>query len=235
MHNPGEYNIRQGIGGISNRKGGMTYMKIRTVLSVFAAVAVAAFMAGCGSSSSGGGGGDEGSMTQNEALYLVGSLQSAAEYAQSTGNYTPTASVGADALKTVQCTTTPPISCTFNVPIDAGINCTAGGRIQVLGSITGSMTDGTGMLQIGATETISDWQCVTGFIVNGDPYISLTGTFSFMNYALSTQHQLTLTGGWKWGTTAAESCQLHLVIDIDDSGAGSITGDVCGYEVNVST
>ena len=34
---------------------------------------------------------------------------------------------------------------------------------------------------ISATETISDWMCLPPLVINGDPYISLTGTFSFMN------------------------------------------------------
>ena len=72
-----------------------------------------------------------------------------------------------------------------------------------------------------------DWICEFEFS-------SLTGTFSFLNGVPSTQQSMSISGGFKWGTTAAESCQISMAIAFYTDGSGTITGSVCGYAVNAS-
>jgi hypothetical protein len=210
-------------------------MKILQGMGAVAAIVIAMCLAGCGSTGSSGGSADVGGMTENEALALSDQISDVAINAMNSIN--PNASVNqdveADVTKSVQCSEDGS-TCTYNIPIDFRQNCTAGGRIEVLGSLTGSTSNGSGLLQIGATETISDWECITGFIVNGDPYISLSGTFSFLNGVPSTQQSMTISGGFKWGTTTEESCQISLSINFGTDGSGTITGSVCGYTVDAS-
>ena len=204
-------------------------MKIKKIMGAVAAIAIATCLAGCGSSSSSGGSDGDG-LSENQAIALSEQISGVAMNAMN--NMDPNASVN-QAAKTVQCNPDTG-TCTYNIPLSYSQNCTAGGRIGITGSITGTTSDGSGFLQISAQETITDWQCITGYIVNGDPYISLSGTFSFLGGAPATQQSMTITGGFKWGTTAAESCQISLSINFGSGGGGSITGSVCGYTVNTS-
>ncbi len=211
-------------------------MKIFRGLGCFATVFALVLLSGCG----GSGGGDDDSfdgegLSEDQAVAFSEQLAGVATGAMNSGDYAamemsaPSDTI--EGLKSVQCNEDGS-SCTFNVPIDYGIDCTAGGRIAVTGSLTGGITNGSGILQIGATETITDWQCIGGYIINGDPYISMTGTFSFMNYAPSTQQSMRITGGFKWGTSAEESCQIYLSIDFDTGGGGNMVGTVCGYSID---
>lgn len=113
--------------------------------------------------------------------------------------------------------------------------CTAGGQITVNASLSGSLSDdtGTGVISASATETITDWACVSGKIMNGDPYISAVGTFSFMNWQPSTQQSVSISGGVKWGALATESCQISLTINLPTatSSTSSVSGTVCGNYV----
>lgn len=121
-----------------------------------------------------------------------------------------------------------------NVSTSYTLNCTAGGHITVNGSGSGSFNDsGTGMVSVSATETISDWACVSGKIINGDPYVSAVGTFSFINGQPATQQTVSVTGGFKWGLTALESCQIYLTFNFPTatSGTSSVSGTVCGNTV----
>lgn len=208
-------------------------MRIMRVFGVVAAVAVMATWAGCGGSSSSGGGGD--GLTENQAIALSEQISGVAVNAMNSSyaNASANADLGAAAMKGVVCNEA---GCTINIPIDYGQNCTAGGRIAVTGSITGSTSsNGTGVINMQATETITDWQCITGYIINGDPYISLVGTFSFINAAPATRQDMTISGGFKWGTTAEESCQISLSINFGNDGSATISGTVCGYPVSAST
>lgn len=203
-------------------------MKVTKILGIVAAIAITATWAGCGGSSSSGGGGD--GLSENQAIALSEQISGVAVNAMN--NMDVNASVG-EASKSVQCNPDTG-TCTYNIPLSWRQNCTAGGAIEISGSITGTTTDGSGFLQIGATETITDWQCITGYIINGDPYISLSGTFTFMGGVPSTQQSMTITGGFKWGTTAAESCQIYISINFNSGGGGTMSGTVCGYSVSAN-
>jgi hypothetical protein len=135
-------------------------------------------------------------------------------------------------LFTVSCTQT---SCVINQPIAATRSCTAGGTIAVTGNISGSISNtGTGLIQISATETITDWMCLPPLVVNGDPYISLVGTFSFLNGFPATQQHVGISGGIKWTGDGAGSCQIQLDTNFNGNGSGHTTGVVCGHAVDVT-
>jgi hypothetical protein len=123
----------------------------------------------------------------------------------------------------------------INIPISSTLNCNSGGRMQATGTISGSISDtGTGVISFNITQTVSDWSCESPLIINGDPYISLTGTFSFLNGQPSTTQHVGVNGGIKWGTSSVQSCQVHLDTNINSSGTGRTTGSVCGHSVDVT-
>jgi len=135
-------------------------------------------------------------------------------------------------LYAVSCTAT---SCVINQALAATRTCTSGGSMKVTGNINGTINNtGSGIIQISATETITDWSCQTPLIINGDPYISLTGTFSFLNGAPATQQHIGIHGGIKLGTSAAQSCQVSLDTNFNRDGTGHTTGSVCGNSVDVT-
>ena len=206
-------------------------MKIIRITGAVAVIAFAAFWVGCGGSTSSSSS-DGSDMSEPEATAMAEQISQAAITAMLNMDVNASEGSGAeaDASKTVQCNPDTG-TCTINIPISYRLNCSAGGRMEVSGDITGTTSDGSGILQIGLVETITDWQCITGFIVNGDPYISLTGTFTFLNNAPATQQSMTISGGFKWGTAAAESCQISLAINFGTDGSGTISGSVCGYSV----
>jgi hypothetical protein len=122
-----------------------------------------------------------------------------------------------------------------NVSVAQRTNCTAGGYINVTGGMTGSISDtGTGVLLMQITETINDWQCIGGFTVNGDPYLTATGTFSFLSGALSSAATMSLSGGFKWTGNGSGSCQIALTTLINNNGTGHTSGQVCGQQVDVT-
>ena len=122
-----------------------------------------------------------------------------------------------------------------NVQVSQRTNCAAGGYINVIGSMTGSISDtGTGALLFGVTETIHDWQCYGGFVFNGDPYLSAAGTFSFLSGVLSSPASISMGGGFKWTGNGGGSCTLQLTTLVYANGNGHTSGQVCGRQVDVS-
>lgn len=120
----------------------------------------------------------------------------------------------------------------INQQISYTLNCTSGGNMKASGSITGSISDnGTGVILLDIPITISDWSCQTPLIINGDPYISITGTFSFVNGNPGTQQHITISGGFKSET---QSCQISLGTDFNTSGGGHTSGTVCGHSVDIT-
>lgn len=147
-------------------------------------------------------------------------------FANSMDGVAPAPSVATEALGG-------PSPVAINVQVTHRTNCTAGGNIQVLGNMTGSISDtGTGVLLLQVTETISDWRCVGDYVINGDPYVSVSGHMSFLSGQMSSPTIFSLSGGFKWGTASKDSCQMSLSILLRNDGTGSITGTVCGEIVN---
>ncbi|MCK9420565.1 MAG: hypothetical protein M0R70_14430 [Nitrospirae bacterium] len=118
----------------------------------------------------------------------------------------------------------------INQSISYTLTCTSGGNMKASGNITGSISDtGSGIIQLQIPITITDWSCQPPLIINGDPYISITGTFTFLNGAPSTQQHLGIHGGFKSET---QSCQISLDTNFNTTGGGHTTGTVCGHSVD---
>ena len=123
-----------------------------------------------------------------------------------------------------------------NVSVAQRTNCTAGGNINVTGGMTGSLNDqGTGVLLLQLTETISNWQCIGGYVMDGDPYLSAAGTFSFLNGVQSTAASISFGGGFRWsGSAGSGSCQTIMTALFNPDGTGRLSGTMCGYQVNIT-
>lgn len=120
-----------------------------------------------------------------------------------------------------------------NVSLQQRTNCTAGGYIEVRGNMSGNISDqGSGALLLQVTETISDWRCVGNLVINGDPYVSAAGTFTFLNGNMNSPASISIGGGFKWGTGSAQSCQMRLTMLANADGTGRVSGQVCGRSVN---
>ncbi len=110
-------------------------------------------------------------------------------------------------------------------------NCTSGGRASVSGMITGSVTAGNlgpfGTISLQQTDSIVDWACMSGWTVNGDPYVSDTGTINFTgNHQSFSFHQ---SGGWVAVATAGgrTSCQENVAVSWESAtNAGTLSGSV---------
>jgi hypothetical protein len=148
-------------------------------------------------------------------------------------------------------TSAPPVTPTADGPqpvlLNQSVNyryqCSVSGAINVLGNLSGSINDdtGSGVLLIGVTETLTNCRHSTTsggwFEVNGDPYLSLAGTFSFLNWAPATQQTITIGGAIRWAfdTGQSGSCQVQLTILMNSAaGTGTISGTVCGYGISRS-
>lgn len=120
----------------------------------------------------------------------------------------------------------------INQQVAYTLTCTAGGNMKASGSITGSINNtGSGIILIDVPITITDWGCEPPLIINGDPYISITGTFSFLNGAPSTQQHLGIHGGFK---SATQNCQISLDTNFNTTGGGHTSGTVCGHSIDFS-
>lgn len=173
------------------------------------------------------GTGDDG-FSQGEAEAIAEQFGTA--FANGMGSVNPAASAGPAWSPAVAGPALIPI----NVQVQHRTNCTAGGHIEVSGNLTGNIDDtGSGALFLQILETISDWRCVGGRVVNGDPYLSAAGTFTFLGGQQSGTASISFGGGFKWGTTAAESCQLVLTALFRPDHTGRMSGVVCGRSVNV--
>lgn len=142
-----------------------------------------------------------------------------------------TSSMGAPALKANAASgETTQLRAAINQQIAYTLNCSSGGYMKASGNISGSISDqGTGMILMDIPITISNWQCLPPSVINGDPYISITGTFSFLNGYPSTQQHIQISGGFKSSDWA---CQINLGTNFNPSGGGHTSGTVCGYSVD---
>jgi hypothetical protein len=203
------------------------------------------FIAACGGGTSSSAV-DAGAMSANQADAFAKSLSMAAVGSMGSSSFlraegaaegltAPEQQQGLALLNAAGLVSCTPTSCMINQPISARRTCVTGGAINVTGNISGSISNtGSGVILISATETISDWSCLPPLMINGDPYISLTGTFSFLNGVPATQQHVGIHGGVKWGTAAAESCQISLDTNFNRDGTGRTTGTVCSHTIDVS-
>jgi len=125
--------------------------------------------------------------------------------------------------------------CLVNEQVTARTNCTSGGRIEVNGSLTGSISQtGSGVLSLSSTETITDWRCIPPFVINGDPFLSAAGTMPFLNGQLSSAATFDFGGGFKWGRGANETFQINMSVIINPNGSGTVSGVAGPYSINAS-
>lgn len=131
-----------------------------------------------------------------------------------------------------------------NAQVDDNANCALAGYIHVLGAMTGSLdNNGTGVLSMQLTESIvgcamasDDGNTVT---VDGDPYLSAVGTFSYLNGAPSSTQHVHFGGGfsWKFSSGASGSCSvsLDLYLPNNTSSQTTLSGTVCNFQVYASS
>ena len=123
---------------------------------------------------------------------------------------------------TVQCNSSG-TSCTFNDQFNVPYSCQSGGTMGISGDMSGTGTQTMAYLSIQVTETINNWTC-DGPTINGDPYVSLTGTYTYPADSLT----MTLSGGF---TAGGQSCQLNVGVNAGSDGHGDISGVACGYSI----
>ncbi|MEI6456925.1 MAG: hypothetical protein WCO93_11605 [bacterium] len=132
-----------------------------------------------------------------------------------------------------------------NYQADKQVAGPEGGYIHVTGSVTGSITlnDQTGALisgiiQLAFTETINDFAFKSNggtYVMNGDPYISLTGTFTLVPGGLfGTASSMQIGGGVKVnGPNFNRSVNIQLTIIINSNGSGGhVSGTIDGIGVD---
>jgi hypothetical protein len=239
-----------------------TKFKYSLFFVVMAFVTILSFLIGCGG---GGSSPTSSGPTQDQATAIAQQIANAANYGMShmsaelagvqapqnnpascevwSSELAPTQEkpISHDVIIVGESTQLPAVVC-VNVPINISANsrtsCTAGGYITVVGSLTGTASScNMSYLSLQLTESIVNWQCISGWVVNGNPYISLTGTFTFLaGGAPATQQTMTVSGGFAWTGTDAGSCQIYLTTNFNTStGSSTTTGVVCGYPISVST
>ena len=106
-------------------------------------------------------------------------------------------------------------------------NCTSGGRIEVSGTISGNDPVGTTFaVSAQMTATITDWRCISGWIINGDPYLSQSDTVRATGGNVSFDFRD--GGGFKWvpaGGGPGGSCQQNITTSWS-AGSGFSSGIV---------
>jgi hypothetical protein len=124
------------------------------------------------------------------------------------------------------------------------VSCPLFGRTEVSGSISGSFDSETGSGSLWMQWLLTATDCTFSsnagdLVVNGDPYLSLTGTFTFLNGAPATQQTLRLGGALRWDYQNGGSgfCAFNLTINLSTAGSGTTTvsGTVCGRQVNLTS
>ena len=122
----------------------------------------------------------------------------------------------------------------INAQVTARTNCTSGGRIEVNGSLTGNIDqNGSGILLLQVLETITDWRCLPPFVINGDPYLSITGTMPFLNGVMSSPATFNFGGGVKWGPPPGNGWQINMTATVNPNGSGRISGVIGPYSIDV--
>jgi len=117
-------------------------------------------------------------------------------------------------------------SCIFNEQLSYSVSCQTGGTIGVSGDLSGTGTQSTADISLQVDETINKWTC-DGPTINGDPMVTLTGTFDYP----SGPYEMTLSGGF---TAGSQSCQLNVQVNMNADGSGDVSGTICGEPVSGS-
>jgi hypothetical protein len=121
------------------------------------------------------------------------------------------------------------VTISVNQPFSQRINCETGGYHEIVGRISGSVSDtGLSRLQMNATQSINSYACMGGgWIINGDPYVSNTGEVRVTGNQSSMDFGQAL--GWRAtnsNTGASFSCTHNIRITWDSVNDGRIQGSV---------
>jgi hypothetical protein len=101
------------------------------------------------------------------------------------------------------------LSTRITVSTNSRWTCNAGGYINTTMTIRAVVTTKNASANVSGSghQTISNWGCIKGWIVNGDPYIS--HTISSSTFAGTFRTSAYMSGGWKATSPnkAKQSCQ----------------------------
>jgi hypothetical protein len=191
------------------------------IVFIFPVVFWCIVCAGCGGSSSG-------SMTDAQANTFATQVSQVA----SQGLVNSTADSGSH----FSCTSA---SCLVTIPVSYSSGCSSeggGGSMELKGQIGGVVPGDTGSLMISFSipQTVTNWSCLSGFVINGDPNLTLNGQFAFLATNPETLQQMTITGDFDWGGTSAQRCAVNLTTDFNFSGTGTTAGTVCNQTVSAN-
>ncbi len=133
----------------------------------------------------------------------------------------------------------------INISVDNTKTGPEGGNIHVIGSVTGSMTmdDHTGAIisgtmLLGLTETINAYAFKSNgltYVMNGAPYVSLSGTFTLVNGGkFGSASSMQIGGGVNvTGNGVDKTVNINLTIILNSNGTGgSVSGTIDGVSVN---
>lgn len=114
--------------------------------------------------------------------------------------------------------------------------CPTGGQIGVSGNLTGAFDSDTGSgsawLQVMGTYTDCGLEANgVGYVVNGNPYLTITGSFTWLGGAPATQQTVRIGGALDIN---GRFCAINLTILYAMGGQSttSVSGTVCGVSVN---
>ena len=203
----------------------------KPVRTCTAALLAAGLALGCGDSS-----GPDNTLSDDEVSQVsaqVAAVTIAALNSPTTSGSAVSASSLAGSLE--------PASGLVSVPVNFQYSsmhtCPVSGRAGANGSLTGSIDNDTGdgvlWLQIIFTYTDCTFSVGTrNLTVNGNPSLTLTGNFSFLGGQPATQQTLSLSGALS--TTLIQFCAINLTMNVATAGTGTTTvsGTVCGRQVN---
>lgn len=132
----------------------------------------------------------------------------------------------AQAMATAKTTTSvTTLSASISISADARYKCSAGGYIHTTMTTRSVTTSNTGNTTASGSghQTISDWRCIKGWIVNGDPYIS--HTISSSMFAGSVRMSAHMSGGWKaiGPNKVKQSCQTSAESQYSSLGSSGFT------------
>jgi hypothetical protein len=123
-------------------------------------------------------------------------------------------------------------SCVLSGQFNTTDACQYGGTTGFAGDVDGSVNNsGTGSIQFQLDETFTNCVPASGYTVNGAPEVSIAGTFTFYNGAVSFPLQI-LAGGAV--TINGNACNINLTTLAESNGSGTTTGTLCGESVNIS-
>lgn len=117
------------------------------------------------------------------------------------------------------------LSISISLSVDSRFKCTAGGYIHTTMTVRSTTSNNGGNTNTSGSghQTIADWRCIKGWIVNGDPYIS--HTISSSMFAGTFRTSTYMSGGWKatGPNKVKQSCQTRSETQYSSLGSSGFT------------